>query len=89
MLQIWAGNPARFLRKLSEEEMGFFAKSAEHYAKLAEIHAQENSKTYQEIQSDKVLWKKWAVQSEDYDSHIGVVHEKAPVHVTSRDPSTV
>ena len=88
VLQVWAGNPATFSRKLSEEEIASFAKSAENYAKLAETYARENSRTYEEIQSDKTLHKKWEVPSQDYDSHIGVVHEKAPVHLTSREPTT-
>lgn len=84
--EIWAGNPAKFLRRLSHEEIAFFAKSAANYAELAEVHAKENSKTYEEIQTDKVLRKKWAVQSDDYDSHIGVVREKPPVNVLLGDP---
>lgn len=87
--EVWAGNPAKLLRKLSDEERAFFVKSAENYAKLADAHAQENAKTFQEIQADKVLRKKWEVQSDDYDSHIGVIREKPPVHVTSRDPTMV
>lgn len=84
--EVWAGNPAKFLRKLSAEEIAFFVKSAANYAGLAQVHAHENAKTYEEIQADKVRRKKWAVQSDDYDSHIGVVREKPPAHFLSRDP---
>ena len=87
-MQVWAGNPATFSRKLSQEEIASFAKSADDYAKLAETYAKENSKTYEEIQSDKILHKKWEVPSEDYDSRIGVVHEKAPVQLAVREPTT-
>eukprot|EP00250_Pteridium_aquilinum_P031337 c43443_g1_i1 orf=535-1335(-) len=87
--EVWAGNPAKLLRKLSDEELAFFAKSAENYVKLAEEHAKENAKTFHEIQADKVRRKKWAVQSDDYDSHIGVFRDKAPEHVNLRDPTLV
>ena len=87
--QVWAGNPAKLLRKLKDEELAFIPKSAEHYSKLADTHAQENSKTYKEVQADKTLWKKWDVQSESGDSHIGVVHEEPPLHMASRDTTTI
>lgn len=83
--EVWAGNPAKLLRKLTEEEMAFFPKSVEHYAKLAGTHAQENLKTFKELQAGKTLWKKWNIPSDDYDSLIGVVHENPPVHVTLRE----
>lgn len=35
--ELWAGNPAKFMRKLSQEEMDFFAVSAENYR----IHVEE------------------------------------------------
>jgi hypothetical protein len=36
--EIWAGAPAKLLRKLSAEEKGFVAASADNYAKLATEH---------------------------------------------------
>ncbi|KAH7283397.1 hypothetical protein KP509_34G005500 [Ceratopteris richardii] len=87
--EVWAGNPAKLLRKLTEEEKAFFIKSAEDYMKLAETHAEENSKTFHEIEADKVRRKKWEQQNDDYDSHIGVFREKAPAHVAMRDPTLV
>lgn len=35
--ELWAGNPAKFMRNLSDEEMNFFAISAENYR----IHVEE------------------------------------------------
>lgn len=87
--EVWAGNPAKLLRKLSDEEIAFFAKSAENYVKLAEAHAEENAKTFHEIQADKARRKLWERQSDDYDSHIGVIRDKAPPHVAMRDPTLV
>lgn len=46
--QIWAGNPARFLRDVEEEERGFVGASASNYAQLADMHRFENSKTFEE-----------------------------------------
>eukprot|EP01018_Ginkgo_biloba_P012718 Gb_18947 [translate_table: standard] len=73
--EVWAGNPAKFLRKLTDEEIAFFAQSAVNYAYLAEMHAKENAKSYDEIEADKVMRKKLARQSDDYDSHMGIVRE--------------
>lgn len=76
--QIWAGSPAKFLRNLSGEERSFLAKSADNYAGLGAIHAEENAKSFAEIEADKVYRKKVAQQSDDYDSHLGIVRETRP-----------
>lgn len=76
LVQIWAGNPAKFLRKLTREELSFIHKSAENYAQLAEDHAAENAKTFEEIEKDKKERKMWAQQSDDYDSQLGIIREK-------------
>lgn len=47
--QVWAGNPAKFLRNLSAEEQAFIAKSASNYAELADQHRFENGKTFEEL----------------------------------------
>jgi carbonic anhydrase/acetyltransferase-like protein (isoleucine patch superfamily) len=39
--ELWAGSPARCIRKLSEEEMSTLTNGAEHYAKLAQIYKSE------------------------------------------------
>ncbi|GBG58648.1 hypothetical protein CBR_g49 [Chara braunii] len=71
--QIWAGNPAKFLRNLTADESQFIAKSAESYAQLASIHAEECAKSFEEIEADKEARKKAAQQDDDYDSHIGII----------------
>ena len=48
--EVWAGSPAKLLRKLEEEETGFIAQAANDYAALAAVHAAENAKTPEEIQ---------------------------------------
>jgi gamma-carbonic anhydrase len=47
--EIWAGRPAKLLRKLEEEEMAFICRSADNYAVLAADHAIENAKTFPEV----------------------------------------
>ena len=43
--QLWAGNPAKFLRDVKPEEKSFLPTSADVYMKLAGEHATEASKT--------------------------------------------
>lgn len=74
-LQVWGGNPARFLRKLTEEEMAFISQSAINYSNLARVHAAENAKSFDEIEFEKLLRKKFARRDEEYDSMLGVVRE--------------
>jgi carbonic anhydrase/acetyltransferase-like protein (isoleucine patch superfamily) len=40
--ELWAGSPARFMRKLTEEDLAFFPVSAAHYAQLAWDYIVEN-----------------------------------------------
>uniref|UniRef100_A0A6N2KQ99 Uncharacterized protein n=1 Tax=Salix viminalis TaxID=40686 RepID=A0A6N2KQ99_SALVM len=75
---VWGGNPARFLRKLTDEEIAFIAQSATNYSNLAQVHAAENAKPFDEIEFEKVLRKKFANKDEEYDSMLGVVRELPP-----------
>jgi hypothetical protein len=76
--QVWAGNPAKFLRKLTDEEVAFISQSASNYSNLAQVHAAENAKPFDEIEFEKVLRKKFAHKDEEYDSMLGVVRETPP-----------
>jgi len=76
--EVWGGNPAKFLRKLTEEEMAFISQSALNYTNLAQVHAAENAKSFDEIEFEKMLRKKFAHRDEEYDSMLGVVRETPP-----------
>lgn len=47
--EIWAGRPAKLLRKLEEGEAAFITRSAANYAMLSGDHAIENAKTFPEV----------------------------------------
>jgi len=70
--QIWAGNPAKLLRKLTDGESSFFAKSAENYAALGQTHLAENSKSWEQVAEEKDMRKANRERAADYDSHLGV-----------------
>ncbi|KAH0771889.1 hypothetical protein KY290_015870 [Solanum tuberosum] len=76
--EVWGGNPARFLRKLTQEEIAFISESAANYSNLAQVHAGENAKSFDAIEFEKVLRKKYARKDEEYDSMLGVVRETPP-----------
>ncbi|GJN37998.1 hypothetical protein PR202_gb27004 [Eleusine coracana subsp. coracana] len=76
--EVWGGNPAKFLRKLTDEEIAFIAQSAANYSELAKAHAAENAKPVEKIEFEKVLRKKFAHQDEEYDSMIGVTRDAPP-----------
>lgn len=78
ILQVWGGNPAKFLRKLTDEEKAIISQSATNYTNLAQVHAAENGKSFDEIEFEKVLRKKFARRDEEYDSMLGVVREIPP-----------
>ncbi|EHA8586204.1 Gamma carbonic anhydrase 1, mitochondrial [Cocos nucifera] len=76
--EVWGGNPAKFLRKLTEEEIAFISQSATNYSNLAQVHASENGKPFDETEFEKVLRKKFAHRDEEYDSMLGVIREVPP-----------
>ncbi|CAG7896947.1 unnamed protein product [Brassica rapa] len=96
--EVWGGNPAKFMRKLTDEEIAYISKSAENYINLAHIHAAENSKSFEEIEVERALRKKYARKDEDYDSMLGIVREipaelilpdnVLPEKTTTRVPTT-
>uniref|UniRef100_M4DC56 Uncharacterized protein n=1 Tax=Brassica campestris TaxID=3711 RepID=M4DC56_BRACM len=96
--EVWGGNPAKFMRKLTDEEIAYISKSAENYINLAHIHAAENSKSFEEIEIERALRKKYARKDEDYDSMLGIVRETPaelilpdnvlPEKTTTRVPTT-
>lgn len=63
------------MRKLTDEEIEYISKSAENYINLAHIHAAENSKSFDQIEVERALRKKYANKDEDYDSMLGIVRE--------------
>ena len=55
---MWAGRPAKLLRKMEEGEAEFILRSADNYAILAALHAEENAKTFPELEADKAR-RRW------------------------------
>lgn len=47
--ELWAGTPAKFLRKLTEEEKLSIAKMAEEMCALAKVHMEENNKEFESL----------------------------------------
>lgn len=74
--QIWAGSPAKLLRQLTSEEVDFVVASAGRYAELAEMHLEENSKTFDQIVYDKNLRRDRLMRSPDADSHLGILRDE-------------
>ncbi|XP_071731500.1 gamma carbonic anhydrase 1, mitochondrial-like [Rutidosis leptorrhynchoides] len=56
--EVWGGNPAKFLRKLTDKEIAFISESATNYAKLAEAHATKNAEPLDNTDFLKVIQKK-------------------------------
>ncbi|CAA0833987.1 Gamma carbonic anhydrase 1- mitochondrial [Striga hermonthica] len=78
LVHVWGGNPAKFLRKLTDDEIAFISQSATNYASLAQAHASENAKELDKVEFEKVLRKKFSGQDEAYGSLLGAVRETQP-----------
>ncbi|GER27968.1 gamma carbonic anhydrase 1, partial [Striga asiatica] len=75
---IWGGNPAKFLRTLTDDEIAFISQSATNYASLAQAHTSENAKEFDKVEFEKVLRKKLSGVDEAYGSLLGAVRESQP-----------
>jgi len=53
--EFWSGIPAKFVRKLSQEEIASLSQIAEHHHSLAAKHDAELSKSPAEVQQDQLL----------------------------------
>lgn len=82
--EIWAGRPAKLLRKLEPEEAAFVTRSAANYAVLAAEHAVENAKTFPEVELDKARRRDRLLRDPDYDQHLGVERDPITREVTNR-----
>ncbi|KAI3785573.1 hypothetical protein L1987_44695 [Smallanthus sonchifolius] len=56
--EVWGGNPAKFLRKLTDKEITFIAESAANYKSLAQAHATKNAEPLDQTEFLKVIQKK-------------------------------
>ena len=75
--ELWAGVPAKHMRKLAPDELAFLADSSNNYVDLASHHSTENAKSFQEIIADMERRKETDERSEDYDSHLGIKRGEA------------
>lgn len=50
--QLWTGNPGRFLRTLSAEEMSYMRTTALEYGKLSEQHQEQSLKGVEQLEED-------------------------------------
>eukprot|EP00958_Prasinococcus_capsulatus_P006092 scaffold582_cov385-Prasinococcus_capsulatus_cf.AAC.27 len=71
--EIWAGNPAKLLRKMTADETAFIPKSAATYAELGEQHSTECAKSFEEVEEDKFRREDIKYRGEDYKAQIGVM----------------
>ncbi|XP_076883273.1 gamma carbonic anhydrase 1, mitochondrial-like [Bidens hawaiensis] len=55
---VWGGNPAKFLRKLTDKEIAFIAESAANYKSLAQVHVTKNAEPLDQTDFLKVIQKK-------------------------------
>lgn len=51
--QLWSGVPARYLRDLTTEEIEFMKQCSLEYAELAQVHAVECAKTWEQVEADE------------------------------------
>jgi gamma-carbonic anhydrase len=93
--QVWAGNPAVYLRDITEEEKQSLIDGATELSMLASEHAVETSKSFEQIMAEKAAFKLLEEQSGDrvsnpsknvFDERPGVIfHQEENASVTYSD----
>lgn len=71
--ELWVGAPAVFVRKLSADEVSALVKETQDTVVLAEAHAAENGKTFDQIEAERLREELMRDRSNDYHSHLGIV----------------
>ena len=64
--EIWGGNPAKLVRKLTKDEIEAIAEGAIQTAGLATLHAEENAKDYHALATDEEDYEDRMERHEDY-----------------------
>ena len=53
--ELWGGNPAKFMRAVTDEEKSFITESASNYSRLAAMHKEEADKPLEQIAKGPVV----------------------------------
>jgi len=72
--EVWAGSPARKLRAVTEEEKQALLQEVSLVHQLSMHHAEECDKGWEEVESDKLERKLRLERTEDFESHVGLLH---------------
>lgn len=80
--EIWAGSPAKLLRKLEDSEAAFIRSAADDYSALAAVHAEENAKSFDEVELDKARRADRALRDPDFDAQQGIERDPLTREVT-------
>ena len=64
--ELWSGSPAKKIKDVSEEDVAAIAVSADDALELAIVHAEEQSKDYEQLQKDEEAWEDKEYRSDDY-----------------------
>lgn len=64
--ELWAGSPAKKVRELTEDEKAYIVATASEQTKLAQMHAFENDKDYEQLAADEEEYKDKLERDPDY-----------------------
>ena len=64
--ELWAGSPAKMVRKLSDEEVASVDLAVEETMELAAVHASECAKTYEQVKEDEEEYYDKLYRDPDY-----------------------
>lgn len=64
--QLWAGSPAKFVRKVTADELQAAAKNAEEVAELARLHAGECAKDLEQLTKDEAAYEDKEMRDPNY-----------------------
>ena len=70
--EVWAGCPAVFQRKCTVGEIDTVNAARAATTKLAALHADENSKSFAEVEQERLQRQLLAERDADYDSSLGM-----------------
>jgi carbonic anhydrase/acetyltransferase-like protein (isoleucine patch superfamily) len=66
--EVWGGVPAKFIRKVSDDEVASMERAAVEISDLAKVHATEAGKSWEELEADKEAAYDRKIRDPDYNS---------------------
>jgi len=87
--ELWAGSPAKMVRKLTEDEIASIGVGVEETMELAAVHASECAKTFEQVKEDEEEYYDKLYRGDDYFQPLPKDQKPAGDHLGKGQPGRI